>query len=75
MYEDAENFFLKTLVLGPNLIEAYYELGRSYWFNGQQDDAKETWRKGHAANRFNPWGKRCEELLQAVEAGGAPTRP
>jgi len=29
MYEDAQTFFQKTLKLGPNLIEAYYELGRS----------------------------------------------
>ena len=27
MYEDAENFFQKTLVLGPNLIEAYLRDG------------------------------------------------
>jgi tetratricopeptide (TPR) repeat protein len=74
MYEDAENFFLKTLALGPNLIEAYYELGRAYWFNEQHDEAKETWRKGFATNKFNPWGKRCAELLATVEAGGAPTR-
>ena len=28
MFEDAQTFFQKTLALGPNLIEAYYELGR-----------------------------------------------
>ncbi len=28
MYEDAQTFFRKTLALGPNLIEAYFELGR-----------------------------------------------
>ena len=74
MYEDAENFFVKTLALGPNLIEAYYELGRSYWFNGQREQALEAWRKGFATNKFNPWGKRCAEVLQLVEAGGEPTR-
>ena len=42
MYEDAETFFEKTLKLGPNLIEAYYELGRAFWFNGQQDEAKQV---------------------------------
>ena len=40
MYEDAQTFFQKTLALGPNLIEAYYELGRAYWFNGQHDEAR-----------------------------------
>ena len=74
MYEDAETFFQKTLVLGPNLIEAYYELGRSYWFNEQTEDAIATWEKGFATNKFNPWGKRCAELLAVVEAGGQPPK-
>lgn len=72
MFEDAQTFFQKTLALGPNLIEAYYELGRAYWFNGQRDEAMQTWRDGHAANKFNPWGKKCAEVLQTVEAGGEP---
>jgi tetratricopeptide (TPR) repeat protein len=74
MYEDAENFFLKTLALGPNLIEAYFELGRARWFNDQPEEATEAWRKGVSVNRFNPWGKRCAEMLKTVEEGGAPTR-
>jgi tetratricopeptide (TPR) repeat protein len=74
MYEDAENFFQKTLLLGPNLIEAYYEMGRAYWFNDQKTDAIDTWKRGFAANKFNPWGKRCAELLKTVEAGGEPAR-
>ena len=74
MYEDAEIFFQKTLALGPNLIEAYYELGRSRWFNGERDAALQAWRDGYAANKFNPWGKRCAEMLKTVEAGGAPPR-
>jgi tetratricopeptide (TPR) repeat protein len=72
MFEDAQTFFQKTLTLGPNLIEAYYELGRAYWFNGQRDEAMATWKAGHAANKFNPWGKRCAEVLTTVEAGGEP---
>jgi len=74
MFEDAETFFRKTLALGPNLVEAYYELGRALWFAGDHDGATETWRAGYAANKFNPWGKRCSELLEAVAAGGAPPR-
>jgi tetratricopeptide (TPR) repeat protein len=74
MYEDAENFFLKTLALGPNLIEAYFELGRARWFNDQREEATEAWRKGFSVNKFNPWGKRCAEILKTVEEGGAPTR-
>jgi tetratricopeptide (TPR) repeat protein len=74
MYEDAQVFFQKTLGLGPNLIEAYYELGRAYWFNEQEAEARETWKQGHAANKFNPWGKRCAEVLATVEAGGKPPK-
>jgi tetratricopeptide (TPR) repeat protein len=72
MFEDAQTFFQKTLALGPNLIEAYYELGRAYWFNGQRDEAIDTWKAGFAANKFNPWGKRCAEVLKTVEEGGEP---
>ena len=74
MFEDAQVFFKKTLALGPNLIEAYYELGRAHWFNGEFDEAKQTWSTGHTTNKFNPWGKRCAEMLQTVEAGGEPPR-
>jgi len=74
MYEDAQTFFTKTLALGPNLIEAYYELGRAYWFNDEKDAARETWQKGHAANRFNPWGKKCAEVLAAVDSGADPPK-
>jgi tetratricopeptide (TPR) repeat protein len=72
MFEDAQTFFQKTLALGPNLIEAYYELGRAYWFNGQRDEAMQTWQSGCVANKFNPWGKRCAEVLEVVKAGGEP---
>ena len=74
MYEDAMNFFRKTIVLGPNLIEAHYELGRANWFNGDHDAAIAAWREGFAANKFNPWGKRCAEMLTLVESGGGPAR-
>jgi tetratricopeptide (TPR) repeat protein len=74
MYEDAQTFFQKTLALGPNLIEAHFELGRARWFGGDRDGAIETWRAGYAANKFNPWGKRCAEVLESVAAGGEPPR-
>lgn len=74
MFEDAQVFFQKTLVLGPNLIEAYYEMGRAYWFNDQTAEAIKTWKAGHATNKFNPWGKRCADVLATVEAGGQPPK-
>jgi tetratricopeptide (TPR) repeat protein len=75
MYEDAQTFFQKTLKLGPNLIEAYYELGRTYWLAGDQDLARRTWEDGFKANRFNPWGKKCQETLELVGQGQEPPRP
>jgi tetratricopeptide (TPR) repeat protein len=75
MFEDAENFFKKTLDIGPNMIEAYYELGRAQWLCGNADTAKATWQAGFAANKFNPWGKKCRDMLATVEAGGAPPPP
>jgi Flp pilus assembly protein TadD len=74
MHEDAQTFFRKTLKLGPNLIEAYYELGRALWFGGDRDAARQTWDEGHKANRFNPWGKRCHETLELVNQGQEPPR-
>ncbi len=74
MYADAELFFRKALELGPNLIQAWYELGRARWFAGNQSAATEAWHEGANANKFNPWGKRCAEMLTVVEQGGAPPR-
>lgn len=74
MYEDAQTFFRKTLALGPNLIEAYYELGRAHWFNEERAEGLEVWQQGLAANKFNPWGKKCGELVRIVEGGGEPPR-
>ncbi|HVH09328.1 MAG TPA: tetratricopeptide repeat protein [Gemmatimonadales bacterium] len=74
MYEDAQTFFQKTLKLGPNLIEAYYELGRAFWFAGDQDQAKGMWAEGFKANKFNPWGKKCQETLAAALQGQEPPR-
>ena len=75
MYEDAQTFFQKTLKLGPNLIEAYYELGRTYWFGGDPAQARQTWAEGFKANKFNPWGRKCQETLELVEQGQEPPRP
>jgi tetratricopeptide (TPR) repeat protein len=74
MFEDAQNFFEKTLKLGPNLIEAYYELGRAQWFGGARELARSTWESGYRANKFNPWGKRCKETLELVAKGQEPPR-
>src|SRR5207249_2723785 len=64
----------ETLKLGPNLIEAYYELGRAYWFGGEAAQAQQVWEDGFKANKFNPWGKKCQDTLQVVLQGGEPPR-
>ena len=74
MYEDAQSFLRKTLKLGPNLIEAYFELGRALWLGGQQEEAVRIWTDGHKANKFNPWAKRCQEMLDVASAGGEVPR-
>lgn len=74
MYDDAQTFFEKTLKLGPNLIEAYYELGRAQWFSGEQEAATRTWKRGYQQNKFNPWGKRCEEAAALAAQGQEPPR-
>jgi tetratricopeptide (TPR) repeat protein len=72
MFADAQGFFRQTIELGPNLIEAYFELGRAYWRNGQRDAALQAWRDGSAQNKFSPWGKKCADVLNRVQGGGEP---
>jgi tetratricopeptide (TPR) repeat protein len=74
MYADAESFLGRALALGPNLIEAYYELGRARWFGGNADGARQAWRDGAAAGKFSPWGQQCAAMLAEVDGGGAPSR-
>jgi Flp pilus assembly protein TadD len=72
MYDDAVAFFRRSLALGPNLIEAYHEMGRAQWLAGDRAAALETWRAGARAGKFSAWGGRCEALRAEVEAGGEP---
>jgi tetratricopeptide (TPR) repeat protein len=74
MYEDAQIFFERSIALGPNLVEAYFELGHAFWLSGKRERAHAVWEQGAKVNRFNPWGKRCEELLASINTGGTPKR-
>jgi tetratricopeptide (TPR) repeat protein len=69
MYDDARAFLRKTLELGPNLLEAWYEMGRTFYLEGNRHAAAEAWRHGVEANRFSVWGERCGDALKQVEAG------
>lgn len=75
MFEDAESFFRKTIDLGPNMTEAFFEMGRAQWYAGNADGAQETWRSAVTASKFSPGGKRCAAVLELVAAGGAPPPP
>ncbi len=74
MFADAAGFLERAIALGPNLIEAYYHLGRAHWLNGVRDRALETWRRGAEANKFNPWAKRCGEMADTVERDESAAR-
>lgn len=67
MYEEARSYFERALELGPNLTEAYWELGRSRQREGREDLALESWKTG-AENRYNPWGERCRAAVEELEA-------
>jgi tetratricopeptide (TPR) repeat protein len=70
MFRDARTLLDRALELGPNLIEAYWELGRSWYAEGNVEKALESWAAGAEKNRFNPWGERCEEAATQLREGG-----
>ncbi|MFO0092770.1 MAG: tetratricopeptide repeat protein [Gemmatimonadaceae bacterium] len=72
MFDDAEQYFRKALALGPNLLQAWYELGFTFWRSGRGAEAMTAWKTGAEANKFSPWGKRCGAVVTAVEQGGEP---
>jgi tetratricopeptide (TPR) repeat protein len=69
MYDDARAFFRRTLELGPNMLEAWYEMGRAFYLEKNQRAAAEAWRQGVETNRFSLWGERCGEALRQMHAG------
>lgn len=73
-YAESIGALLRAIELGPNLIEARFELGRVLWFADRTDDAIAAWRKGAEVNKFNPWSARCRDMLATIADGGAPSR-
>ncbi len=70
MYDDSAAFLRRALALGPNLVEARYELGCTLWRAGAREAACVEWRIG-ASGTFSPWAARCRERLDASEAAVA----
>lgn len=68
MYEDSVAFLRRALALGPNLVEARYELGCTHWRAGALEDACVEWQTG-AAGTFSPWASRCRDRLVEIERG------
>jgi tetratricopeptide (TPR) repeat protein len=69
MYRDAETVLTSAIDIGPNLIEAYWELGRAHYRAGDLEAAAAVWRRGAETNRFNPWGERCGKAADRVASG------
>lgn len=74
MYADAAGFLERAIQLGPNLVEARFELGRALWFAGRREEARQAWTAGAAAGSFSPWSARCRQLLELVNVGGEVPR-
>jgi tetratricopeptide (TPR) repeat protein len=70
MHDDAVALLGRALALGPNLVEAHYELGRAHWRAGNTAAAYAAWRAGAAAGKFSPWAARCEGIRLRMEQGG-----
>jgi tetratricopeptide (TPR) repeat protein len=69
MFEDARGFFHQALELGPNMLESWWEIGRTYYLEGNNEAAAHAWSRGHQTNRFNLWGERCGRALAQLNAG------
>ena len=69
---EAERYFRRTLSLAPNFIEAYYELGRTFWNAGDREQAENVWKAGNSANRFSQWGKRCADAIRLSKENRTP---
>lgn len=74
MFTDAAAFLDRAIQLGPNLVEARFELGRALWFADRRDEARSAWAQGASAGAFSPWAARCRQLLELVNVGGEVPR-
>ncbi len=73
MMADAIEVLTRAVRAGPNLAEAWVELGRAQWHSGDHAAALTSWRTGGAV-RHSPFAARAGELLQRADAGEAIPR-
>ena len=67
--EEALAWFARAIEAGPNLIEAYVEMGALLYRTGQVARAREVWRSAVERSRYNPQAKRARALLDELDAG------
>lgn len=68
MYGDAVEVLGRAVAIGPNLAEAWAELGRGEWLMGRHPEARSSWLAGGAI-RHSPFAQRSRDLLRRAEAG------
>lgn len=73
MVTDAIDVLRRAVALGPNLAEAWTELGRALWLKGEANEARHAWHTG-AAIRHSPFAAAARGLLELAESGGKVPR-
>lgn len=73
MPADAEEVLRKAISRGPNLAEAWLELGFALWGLDRAAEARDAWLTG-AAIRHSAAAGQCGRVLEIVARGGRPER-
>jgi tetratricopeptide (TPR) repeat protein len=73
MVSDAIDVLRRAVAQGPNLAEAWAELGRALWLKGSADEARRAWQTG-AAIRHSPFAAAARGLLELADSGGSVPR-
>ena len=47
-------FSERSIALGPNLVEAYFELGHAFWLSGKRELAHDMWEQGGQGKQIQP---------------------
>ena len=74
MYEDAADVLREDARARAESDRGLLRAGRAHWFAGHQRGGPAHLGAGFKANKFNPWGKRCQDMLDLVRQGEEPPR-